>query len=110
MHDLQQVVKAMSMESTRENDTVEGLDDEMLPEYEFSKGERGRYAGRKLNYGLMVSIEEDLATVFDNAEKVNKALRLLVEMNKATDALFAAAEAPKVLAEEKSEYRAESES
>lgn len=111
MHGSQRVVKDETMEPTKGASATE-TDDDMLSEYDFSKGERGRYAGRTFNYGLMVSIDSDLAAVFDNAEKVNSALRLLVELNKATDALFASAGAPtaeRILAEEKSEYRATSE-
>ena len=53
-------------------------DDEMLPEYDFSKGIRNPYAQRfqELN---MVSLDPDVKAVFPDSEAVNSALRTLMK-------------------------------
>ena len=53
-------------------------DDEMLPEYDFSKGVRNPYAQRfqELN---MVSLDPDVKAVFPDSEAVNSALRTLMK-------------------------------
>jgi len=55
-------------------------DDEMLPEYDFSKGVRGKYAKRYAEGTNIVLLEPDVAKVFKNAESVNSALRGLIEV------------------------------
>ena len=57
--------------------------DEMLPEYDFSKGVRGKYAGRFLKGSNVVVLEPDVAKVFTNSEAVNEALRTLVRIGAA---------------------------
>jgi hypothetical protein len=53
---------------------------EMLPEYDFSKGVRGKYAKCYAEGTNVVVLSPDVAAVFPNAESVNKALRGLVEI------------------------------
>ncbi len=55
-------------------------DDEMLPEYDFSKGVRGKYAKRYAEGTNVVLLAPDVAKVFKNAEEVNAALRGLIEV------------------------------
>lgn len=56
--------------------------DDMLPEYDYSKGVRGKYAPlfkedsfRSLN---LVSLDADVHAVFPDSEAVNNALRVLI--------------------------------
>jgi hypothetical protein len=50
---------------------------EMRPEYDFSKGVRGKYAGRIARTATVVVLDPDVAQVFDTSESVNSALRAL---------------------------------
>ncbi|MBF0491997.1 MAG: hypothetical protein HQM15_04375 [Deltaproteobacteria bacterium] len=54
--------------------------DEMLPEYDFSKGVRGKYANlikRSQNY---VILEPDIAKKFKSSQVVNNVLRLFLDV------------------------------
>ncbi len=51
--------------------------EEMRAEYDFSKGVRGKYAGRIGKTIKLVVLEPDVAEVFDTSESVNSALRAL---------------------------------
>ena len=55
-------------------------DDEMLPEYDFSGGERGKYAGQYASGTNVVLLPPDVAEAFPTAEAVNNALRALVNI------------------------------
>ncbi|MBT9556795.1 MAG: hypothetical protein IV100_12245 [Myxococcales bacterium] len=61
-------------------------DPEMLPEYDFSKGTRGKFAVRYRAGSNVVVIEDDLATSFPTAESVNAALRRQLEVERAARA------------------------
>jgi hypothetical protein len=50
---------------------------EMLPEYDFSGGVRGKYASRFAKDTIMVVLDPDVAEVFPDPKSVNKALRAL---------------------------------
>jgi hypothetical protein len=50
--------------------------DDILPEYDFSRGRRNPYASR-LAGGHIVVLEPDVAAVFPDASAVNDALRAL---------------------------------
>ena len=50
--------------------------DDILPEYDFSKGRRNPYAARMAG-GHIVVLEPDVAAVFPTATAVNQALRAL---------------------------------
>lgn len=52
--------------------------DEMRAEYDFSRGVRGKYAGRATRKATVVLLEPDVAQVFKTSESVNSALRALV--------------------------------
>jgi hypothetical protein len=53
-------------------------DPEMLDEYDFSKGVRGKYAGRFAQGSNVVVLDPDVAQVFTDSESVNQALRALI--------------------------------
>ena len=53
---------------------------EMLDEYDFSKGVRGKYASRYAQGSNVVVLEPDIFKVFNNAESVNRALKVLVDI------------------------------
>jgi hypothetical protein len=55
-------------------------DPDMLEEYDFSKGVRGKYAKRYAEGTNVVFIEPDVAQVFPDHDSVNQALRSLVEI------------------------------
>jgi hypothetical protein len=62
-----------------ENDAREP---DMLDEYDFSAGVRGKHAARYAEGSNVVVLDPDVAEVFPNAESVNKALRALAEIVK----------------------------
>jgi len=51
--------------------------EEMLPEYDFSAGVRGKYASRFAEETMMVVLDPDVAEVFPDPKSVNRALRAL---------------------------------
>jgi len=62
------------------------MDDELRPEYDFSKlegGVKGKYVERYRAGSNLVLLAPDVAKVFPDDEAVNKALRLLMEVAKA---------------------------
>ena len=50
---------------------------EMLPEYDFRKAVRGKYARRYAKGSNVVVLAPDLAKIFPTSQSVNKALRSL---------------------------------
>jgi hypothetical protein len=69
----------------KKNETV--LDDDMLPEYDFRGGVRGKYArdyGRNRNLRILAP---DLLAAFPDSESVNEALRTLVRIAAASTAV-----------------------
>jgi hypothetical protein len=59
---------------------VREKNNEMLREYDFSRGIRGKYARRYARGTNVVVLEPDVAKVFPNAEAVNSSLRSLAEI------------------------------
>jgi hypothetical protein len=55
-------------------------DPDLLDEYDFSKGVRGKYAGRYAEGTNVVVLAPDVAAVFPDAASVNEALRALVRI------------------------------
>jgi len=53
---------------------------EMLDEYDFSKGVRGKYAKRYAEGTNIVVLSPDVAKFFPDSQSVNQALRLLIEI------------------------------
>ena len=52
-------------------------DNDMLPEYDFSDGVRGKYVDRFAKGCNVVVLDQDVARVFTDSESVNQALRAL---------------------------------
>ena len=55
-------------------------DPNMLDEYDFSKGVRGKYARRYAEGTNVVVLAPDVAAVFPDSASVNEALRALVQI------------------------------
>lgn len=55
-------------------------DPDMLDDYDFSQGVRGKYAERFAQGSNVVVLAPDMAEIFPDSESVNNALRLLVEV------------------------------
>ncbi|HLF09466.1 MAG TPA: hypothetical protein VI789_09005 [Dehalococcoidia bacterium] len=53
---------------------------EMLQEYDFSGGVRGKYAQRYAEGSNIVVLSPDVAEAFPDSESVNTALRLLIDI------------------------------
>jgi hypothetical protein len=53
--------------------------DELRPEYDFSRGVRGKYAKRYAEGTNVVVLAPDVAKAFPNSDAVNQALRGLME-------------------------------
>lgn len=51
---------------------------EMLDEYDFTGGVRGKYVERLMNRKNVIVLEPDVAEVFTDSESVNEALRGLL--------------------------------
>ena len=62
------------------NKVVGNQDPEMLQEYDFSKGVRGKYAERAAAGTNIVKLDDDVAMVFLDAKSVNDALRALARI------------------------------
>jgi hypothetical protein len=59
--------------NNKTNDEVE-----MLDEYDFTGGVRGKYVDRVANRNNVIVLEPDVAEVFTDSESVNQALRGLL--------------------------------
>lgn len=55
---------------------------DMLPEYDFRKGVRGKYAKQYAQGSNVVVLSPDMAKVFPTSESVNEALRTLVRVGR----------------------------
>jgi len=55
-------------------------DPDMLDEYDFSKGVRGKYVERLAKGSNVIVLDPDVAQVFPDSESVNQALRALAEI------------------------------
>jgi hypothetical protein len=55
-------------------------DNDMRPEYDFSKGVRGKHYRAYQEGSNVVFLEPDIAKVFKDSESVNHALRMLMEL------------------------------
>ena len=54
------------------------IERDMLDEYDFSGGVRGKYAQRYREGTNIVRLDDDVAELFPNSEKVNEALRSFI--------------------------------
>jgi hypothetical protein len=60
-------------------------DDGMLPEYDFSEAEVGKYAERYARAFKTVRLDPDAAEVFSTSEAVNDVLRAIVHVMRARE-------------------------
>ncbi|NOS88855.1 MAG: hypothetical protein HOP34_10025 [Methylococcaceae bacterium] len=60
--------------------TIIDESEEMLPEYDFSKGVRGKHFQAYQENTTIVFLEDDVAQVFKTSEAVNHALRMLIKL------------------------------
>jgi hypothetical protein len=51
--------------------------DDILPEYDFSRARRNKYAARYASGSVVVVLEPDVAAAFPDSDKANEALRAL---------------------------------
>jgi len=58
----------------------------MEKEYDFSNGERGKYARRYLEGTNVVILEPDVAKAFPNSKAVNVSLRKIIRRRSAAEA------------------------
>jgi hypothetical protein len=56
--------------------------DEMLPEYDFSDGVRGKYYQAYTQSSNVVILDPDVAEIFRDSDSVNEALRFLAKLMK----------------------------
>ena len=57
--------------------TTNRQDPDLLDEYDFSKGVRGKYVQRYREGTNIVRLDDDVAKIFPDAKSVNSALRAL---------------------------------
>ena len=57
-----------------------GFGSEMLPEYDFTKGVRGKYAKRYAAGTNIIVLSPDVAEVFPDSASVNETLRVLIKI------------------------------
>jgi hypothetical protein len=64
--------------SSSKTKAADGSDaDEILPEYDFSRGSRNKYASRYAVGSAVVVLEPDVAAAFPSSSEANDALRAL---------------------------------
>ena len=63
-----------------EKDPSDNSAPEILEEYDFSKGTRGRYSERYAAGNAVIVLDPDVAEVFPDSASVNLALRALVDI------------------------------
>jgi hypothetical protein len=64
--------------------TRPAANDEILPEYDFSKARRNPYAARFAAGVTLVALDADVAAAFPDAAAVNEALRALAKIAQRT--------------------------
>ena len=69
-----------TMKKTKARATALRDNDDALPEYDFSRGRRNKYAARYAAGTNVVVLDPDVAAVFRNASEVNAALRALISV------------------------------
>lgn len=77
MHDKHPVERRRNIIKKKNNQDI-------LPEYDFSKGMRGKYAARFAKGTNLVMLEPDVAKVFSNSEIVNETLRAVVKITRSS--------------------------
>ena len=71
----------LGLQQVRNDENMNEIEnDEMLDEYDFSGGVRGKYVDRLNNSNPVVLLEPDVAAVFKDSESVNSTLRGLLPL------------------------------
>jgi hypothetical protein len=60
--------------------TTQADRDDVLPEYDFSRARPNKYASRYKEGASVVTLDPDVAAVFQNPGEVNEALRALAQI------------------------------
>jgi len=60
--------------------TTQADRDDILPEYDFSRARPNKYASRYKEGASVVTLDPDVAAVFQNPGEVNEALRALAQI------------------------------
>ena len=69
----------MKKKRTKAETIVTVDDDEILPEYDFSRSRPNKYASRYSAGGTVVVLEPELSKMFPDSASVNRALRVLAD-------------------------------
>ena len=64
------------------NKTDDTMQADLAPEYDFSKGRRGKYSAAFHDGTNLIAIEPDLLRIFPDSEAVNRALRSVAEKHR----------------------------
>lgn len=67
----------MKRSLSRKKSAAQAETDEILPEYDFSRASRNKYASRYAPGSTVVVLEPDVAAAFPSAVEANEALRAL---------------------------------
>lgn len=84
-------MKLQGLQQTMKRNNMKTNNDELRETYNFdyAQAQRGKYYNKlKAEVSNIVQLEPDLAEVFKDSEAVNKALRSLLQFNKATQELL----------------------
>jgi len=74
----------LASESNMKTKSASRKKQQQVPDYDFSNGVRGKYAGRFAAGTNVVVLSPDVAAVFPDSEAVNEALRTLVRVSAKT--------------------------
>ncbi|ACB52178.1 hypothetical protein cce_2830 [Crocosphaera subtropica ATCC 51142] len=68
------------MKNTQNSEANQNLEEDLLPEYEFnySKARPNRFATQDNEITITVTLDSDVAQVFQTSEEVNQALRAIL--------------------------------
>ena len=64
----------------KQNKSKAGSSDQMRPEYDFSKGVRGKHSTRYASGSNVVVLAPDVASQFQTADDVNETLRAVAKL------------------------------
>ena len=68
------------MKNTQNSEANQNLEEDLLPEYDFdySKARPNRFADQDKETTITVTLDSDVAKVFQTSEEVNQALRAIL--------------------------------
>jgi len=82
VRDSRRAMNERTMKKTRSKSHGSGVVevDEILPEYDFKRASRNKYATRNAAGSVVVVLEPDVAAAFPTSSKANQALRALARI------------------------------